>query len=352
MEAAEAAKTSDSPSTTEGAARSGIKRAREPLQLFGSPLIKDEDQESEAASEGAGAVVPSESPSPAAAESVRVGKAMLRCSLCSHTLKKPIYQCAVGHLACCGCRVKLPDNGCRKCRARGAAVAFAHSPGLDIFFSKVQVPCPYEQYGCGSFVPYFKAADHRAACAHAPCFCPEPGCGLVYAPRTLLPHVARDHAWPAAGEVPYGTPLLLAVPVPEEAAAAAAAPAAAARGRRAAGLEGGYFFATVPVRSTALADGDGAAPEKGLFFAVPREMLRKGEVSSRELVLSVRIDRSFGPETCGTRRSLIIQQFSLQHYGLVLLNSHTVETRNDIYDQARFGIPVAVAQANLVNFVL
>ena len=61
----------------------------------------------------------------------------------------------------------------------------------------------------------------------------------------------------------------------------------------AAELAGSYFFATVPVTSSALADGAGVAPEKELYFAVPREMLHGG---NRELFLSVRIDRSPGPE--------------------------------------------------------
>jgi E3 ubiquitin-protein ligase SIAH1 len=61
----------------------------------------------------------------------------------------------------------------------------------------------------------------------------------------------------------------------------------------AAELAGSYFFATVPVRSSALADGAGVAPEKELYFAVPRETLHG---SNRELFLSVRIDRSPAPE--------------------------------------------------------
>ncbi|KAK3163747.1 hypothetical protein QOZ80_1AG0007800 [Eleusine coracana subsp. coracana] len=346
MEAADAgAGRSSEPPLAERVARRAGKRPRKPLQLFDSPLIKDEEQESEAAdgtSPGAGPVVPSAEspPSPAAAtESVLVAKSMLRCSLCSHTLKKPIYQCAAGHLACCGCRVKLPDNACRKCGTARAA-ALCHSPWLDAFFGKVEVPCPFARYGCRSFVPYFTSADHRAACAHAPCLCPEPGCGLVCAPRALLAHLAHDHAWPA-DEARYGTPVQLALPVTPHphrrllrgadneslflvAAAALGGGGGAAvsvvhvRANRpahprftctfyanappdAAGIGGAYFFATLPVRTTALADGDGTAPEKGLHFAVPGVMLRvrDGEESSRELLLSVRIDRSFGPETSG-----------------------------------------------------
>ncbi|KAL6627519.1 hypothetical protein ACP70R_031245 [Stipagrostis hirtigluma subsp. patula] len=333
--------TSHEPPPTEGVARGG-KRAREGVQLFGARLIKPEDQEdgepAEAAPKGGGA--PSESPAAMATEAVLVGKNWLRCSLCSLPLKRPIYLCEAGHLACCSCRVKLPDNACRTCRDAdpGAAGAYAHCPGLDAFYADARVPCTYAEYGCRRFVPYFEAADHGGACEHAPCFCPEPGCFLVSAPRALGAHLAVDHSWPH-GEVPYGVAFQLAVPVPpaparhlrllrggEDASLFMMAAAALGDGDgaavslthvranapvhprftctlyasappEAAGLEGGYYFATVPVRSSALADGAGVAPEKGLFFAVPGEMLRACEASGgRELLLSVRIDRSFGPE--------------------------------------------------------
>ncbi|OEL20910.1 hypothetical protein BAE44_0018071 [Dichanthelium oligosanthes] len=334
--------------------RNGKKRARDGPLLFGAQLIKHEAKEKdeepvEATPQGAEAIVPSESPEKRpAATAVQVDKAKLYCSLCACALTPPIYQCPVGHLACCSCRVKLPGRRCRTCRDRGtASSAYAHCPGLDLFFGDLRVPCDFEDYGCSAYVPYFLSAGHKDACEHASCHCPEPGCSLLCSPRTLAAHLAGDHYW-AVYDVAYGTPLPLAIPVPAAAAASASAspppPPAPARDLRllrgddaslflmavgplgegaavsvvlvratasppalprftctfyanpppgAAYLEGGYFFATVPVRSSALADGAGAAPEKELYFAVPREMLCGG---SRELLLSVRIDRSSGPE--------------------------------------------------------
>ncbi|CAL4957854.1 unnamed protein product [Urochloa decumbens] len=339
--AAEAGPTSEPTPTTEDVERSG-KRARQqgPL-LFGVQLIvhdgaEDEpavELEAEAAPQEAEAiVVPSETPAmPPAA--VQVDKSRLCCSLCSSLLKPPIYQCPVGHVACCSCRVKLPDSHCRSCPVRvgGAVSAYAHCPGLDLFFSDLLVPCHYAEYGCESFVPYHRSVEHRDACAHAPCHCPEPGCYLISSPRALAAHLAADHSWPA-DDIAYGTPLMLAVPVPPPAAPSPArhvrllrgddasvfAVAACALGGGAAVsvvlvranspahprfactfcakglLEGSCcFFATVPVRSSALADGDGVAPEKEIYFAVPGELLCEG---SRELAVSVRIDRSCGPE--------------------------------------------------------
>ena len=70
-------------------------------------------------------------------------------------------QCAVGHLASCSCRVKLPGRHCRTCRDRGtASSAYAHCPGLDFFFADLRVPCDFEQYDCRAYVPYFRGANH------------------------------------------------------------------------------------------------------------------------------------------------------------------------------------------------
>ncbi|XP_034594486.1 uncharacterized protein [Setaria viridis] len=344
------------------------KRAREegPL-LFGVQLIKQDGKEDElveaeaeveAAPQGAEAiVVSSETPAkPPAA--VQVDKGRLYCSLCSSLLKPPIYQCAVGHIACCRCRVKLPDSGCRTCRGGGGgdgaapASSYAHCPGLDHFFADLRVPCRYAEYGCESFVPYFRSDEHRDACGHAPCHCPEPGCYLICSPTALAAHLAGEHSWPV-DEIAYGTPRMLAVPVPPP-PAPAPAPARHVRLLRgddasvfavaagplgggaavsvvlvradspahprlactfcakpppesaAAGLEEGSccFFATMPVRSSALADGDGVALEKELYFAVPGEMLCEG---SRELLVSVRIDRSCGPEPASEDYKMVAQ---------------------------------------------
>nr|CAB3472419.1 unnamed protein product [Digitaria exilis] len=369
MEAAEAAPTSEPPPPpppTEGARRSG-KRARDegPL-LFGVRLIEhdgtqDELVQAEAAQEVAEAIVPSGSPAAAPPAAVQVDKARLYCSLCSSLLKPPIYQvrikpppplrrrCAVGHVACCRCRVKLPDSGCRTCGA--AASAYKHCLGLDLFFGDLRVPCRYAEYGCESFVPYFRSDEHRDACCHAPCHCPEPGCYLVSSPRELAAHLAGDHSWPA-DEIAYGTPRMLPIPMPPPPPVSSSSPAPARHLRllrgddddasvfvvavgtlgdgaamsvvlvranspahprfvctfcvkpptAAEGLEGDgdcCFFGSVPVRSSALADDDGVAPEKEVYFAVPGEMLCEGGGGGgRELLVSVRIDRSRLADGC------------------------------------------------------
>lgn len=252
--------------------------------------------------------------------------------------------------------MKLPGRGCRTCRDRGAtSSAYAHCPGLDLFFTDLRVPCDFQDYGCASFVSYFLSANHRDTCEHAPCHCPEPGCPLLRSPRMLAAHLACDHSWPVE-DVAYGAPIPLAVPVPTPGAGASARRSSSNRlllrgddaslflvaagplGDGAAvsvvlvratakppplprytctfyanpppgapELEGSYFFATVPVRSSALADGAGVAPEKELYFAVPKEMLHG---SNRELFLSVRIDRSPspGPEAASEDSKMMITE--------------------------------------------
>lgn len=141
-----------------------------------------------------------------------VDKARLCCSLCSLALKRPIYQCAVGHLACGSCRTKLQVNACRTCGDRGAASAYALCPGLDVFYGELHLPCPYEPYGCKSYIPYYKAATHQGACEHAPCLCPEPGCAFAAPPQALLAHLAAAHSWPVHKIPRFGAIHALRVP--------------------------------------------------------------------------------------------------------------------------------------------
>jgi hypothetical protein len=55
------------------------------------------------------------------------------------------------------------------------------------------------------------------------------------------------------------------------------------------GLDGSCCFATIPVRSSTLANRDGVAQKKLMYFAVPREAMHEGEAFI-QLIVSVRID--------------------------------------------------------------
>ncbi|CAD6341091.1 unnamed protein product [Miscanthus lutarioriparius] len=108
--------------------------------------------------------------------------------------------------------MKLPINACRTCRDHGAASDYALCPGLDVFYGDLHLPCPYEQFGCRSYIPYYRAASHQSACEHAPCLCPEPGCAFAAPPPALLPHLAAAHCWPVHKIPRYGAIHSLRVP--------------------------------------------------------------------------------------------------------------------------------------------
>ncbi|OEL20909.1 hypothetical protein BAE44_0018072 [Dichanthelium oligosanthes] len=201
-------------------APSGEAAKREPRQLLETPVGNHGRQESKPREAG---VIVSFGAGPAVAAPpvarprrlttvLVVDKARLCCSLCSLALKRPIYQCPVGHLACGGCRMKLQVNACRACGDRGAGSAYALCPGLDVFYGDLHLPCPYKPHGCRSYVPYYRAASHQSACEYAPCLCPEPGCAFAAPPRALLAHLAAAHFWPVHRIPLFGANYALRVP--------------------------------------------------------------------------------------------------------------------------------------------
>jgi E3 ubiquitin-protein ligase SIAH1 len=64
--------------------------------------------------------------------------------------------------------------------------------------ASVLVPCPYAVHGCAAdAMVYHEMAEHEAVCPHAPCFCPEKGCGFAGTTSALVDHFATRHKWPA-----------------------------------------------------------------------------------------------------------------------------------------------------------
>ncbi|EAZ13625.1 hypothetical protein OsJ_03541 [Oryza sativa Japonica Group] len=47
---------------------------------------------------------------------------------------------------------------------------------------------------------YHDSDSHEDGCPHAPCFCPEPGCGFAGATSSLPAHFTGGHGWPPATE--------------------------------------------------------------------------------------------------------------------------------------------------------
>lgn len=286
-------------------------------QAVPNGVVKQEREEGEVsqADEAAGALVPVE----AMAEpqiNVRMEVALLHCTACLRPLKPPIFKCEVGHTVCCSCH----GDHCPVCNR---ATTYSRCGDLDAFVGAVKVPCPYEEYGCKSYVIYYEVAGHEGECACAPCSCPEPGCGFSSSPAKLLDHFAAVHSWPVA-QVRYGKPCKLTVTptrrwhvlVGEEdrcmflvslgaLGAGTAVSLVCVRTNGAAAAAGAPQFrcklwvevpsnkenlalVTSMVRSSNLSGGFAAA-EQGMFLMVPPDLLH-GE-SGEVLLLSVRIDK-------------------------------------------------------------
>ncbi|CAM0884820.1 unnamed protein product [Alopecurus aequalis] len=184
--------------------------------------------------EGALAVVvpgamPTEPRPPVASRMLYFPSDLLDCHACRLPLKPPIYKCEAEHRVC---------STCRAAHAEACSGALLHSKMADEFAAAAMEPCDYERYGCeAGAVAYHQAEDHRRACAHAPCGCPErfpggvEGCDFFGSRQKLLDHVSGpDHCRPTI-DIRYGHEWKLSLPLSrrwylllgEESQAAAAA---------------------------------------------------------------------------------------------------------------------------------
>ncbi|CAO2204869.1 unnamed protein product [Urochloa humidicola] len=183
-------------------------RVESPMGGSAKPGVQTLEEVDEAAAEDA--LVAVEGPAAGVEITVRIDKARLHCPVCTLPLKPPIFQCLFGHLACGLCHDQLPDTG--RCFVCGHAGACGRSTALEDLVRATRIRCPYEAYGCGSYVTYYAAAEHQRACPHAPCLCSEPDCGgFAGTPAALRDHLRDAHSWPVDA-VRYGAALHLRVP--------------------------------------------------------------------------------------------------------------------------------------------
>lgn len=159
-----------------------------------------DDSEGDAASGSAGGVLREKkgSSAPAAASpllGVTVEDAeLLDCGVCCLPLKRPIFQCDVGHMICSLCHDKLKSVGeCHKCRATGS---YRRCHGMEDLVESIRVPCPHTAYGCAMRLSYYDQESHGLVCPHAPCHCPSEGCRFVGSTAALLGHFFGTHKWP------------------------------------------------------------------------------------------------------------------------------------------------------------
>jgi E3 ubiquitin-protein ligase SIAH1 len=105
-----------------------------------------------------------------------------------------LHQCSSGPFICSSCRDKLPDkNKCPFC----SGCALARSLGMERAARSILVDCRYAERGCTEKMAFDEQNSHEKVCAHAPCLCPEPGCGFAGRPGELLDHLTGHHGWPS-----------------------------------------------------------------------------------------------------------------------------------------------------------
>lgn len=123
---------------------------------------------------------------------VTMGMEVLDCPVCSTPLSPPIFQCSLGHFICSPCRDDLPGRACAVC----SRPVSGRCHGMEGVVASVVVPCSYAAHGCTNVTAYHEKAEHEEACPHAPCFCPEKGCGFEGSTTALLNHFTTQHKWP------------------------------------------------------------------------------------------------------------------------------------------------------------
>jgi E3 ubiquitin-protein ligase SIAH1 len=193
---------------------------------------------------------------------------------------------------------------------------------MDAFICAAKVPCSYKGFGCEQYVVYHQAEQHKRACQHAPCLCPELGCGFLGTPPALIDHFAGVHSRPIIA-VRYGRPWNLSLPLAQRwhvvvgqenqsvflvtlgelGAAATAVSLVCVRADGAAAAAGApQFWCKLSVEhpggdkdkvvlmastvgSSTLSNG-APVPGQGMFLAVPQELM-----SVDTLAISVRIDQ-------------------------------------------------------------
>lgn len=90
---------------------------------------------------------------------------------------------------------KLPGKKKKACSVCSRAVS-RRCHGMERVVESIVVPCSNAAHGCTAMMAYGEKAEHEEVCPHAPCFCPEQGCGFAGTTEALLNHFAAEHEWP------------------------------------------------------------------------------------------------------------------------------------------------------------
>ncbi|CAA7030327.1 unnamed protein product [Microthlaspi erraticum] len=117
---------------------------------------------------------------------------VLDCPTCCEPLKKPIYQCSNGHVACSQCVTKV-KNRCPFCRSH---IGDIRCLVMEKIIEATIVPCKNAVYGCKETTTYGnQLSRHEELCGYIPCSCPLPGCDYTGSYTDLKSHGLSSHSW-------------------------------------------------------------------------------------------------------------------------------------------------------------
>ncbi|CAH8363038.1 unnamed protein product [Eruca vesicaria subsp. sativa] len=124
---------------------------------------------------------------------------ILDCPTCCEPLKRPIYQCSNGHLACSLCCLKLRKK-CPFCRL---PIGEIRCRAMEKVIESSMVPCRNSTYGCQHTSPYGDQSTHERRCMYVACFCPLPHCNYTGAYMDVQTHARATHSWDAENLIPF-----------------------------------------------------------------------------------------------------------------------------------------------------
>ncbi|XP_010496724.1 PREDICTED: E3 ubiquitin-protein ligase SINA-like 4 [Camelina sativa] len=112
------------------------------------------------------------------------------CPNCFDPLKKPIFQCNNGHLACFLCCIKLKKR-CSFCKL---PIGDVRCRAMEKVIKAGLVSCSNSMYGCKESTTYGnKLLSHEKVCVFAPCSCPVKDCNYIGSYKDLNSHFRGAH---------------------------------------------------------------------------------------------------------------------------------------------------------------
>ncbi|CAH2065693.1 unnamed protein product [Thlaspi arvense] len=115
---------------------------------------------------------------------------VLDCPNCFEPLRKPIFQCNNGHLACSACCTKLK----KRCFFCALPTGDIRCRAMEKVIKTCVVSCPNAKHGCKQITTYGKEeSSHAKLCLFTPCSCPVLDCNYIGSYKDLNNHFRITH---------------------------------------------------------------------------------------------------------------------------------------------------------------